>query len=47
MEERLAVLCVDFEAEKEVFVGGEGDASPASLDEDREEGGDEACTTQI
>ena len=42
MEERLAVLCVDFEAEKEVFVGGEGDASPASLDEDREEGGEEA-----
>ena len=41
MKESLAVLCVDFEAEKEVFVGGEGDAPSTSLDEDREEGGDE------
>ena len=42
MEESLAVLCVNFEAEKEVFVRSEGDASPTSLDEHREEGGEEA-----
>ena len=41
MEESLAVLCVNFEAEKEVFVRSEGDASPTSLDENREEGGEE------
>ena len=34
---------MNFEAEKEVFVRGEGNSSPASLDEDREEGGYEAC----
>ena len=43
MEESLSILCVNFEAEKEIFVRGEGDSSPASLDEDREEGGYEAC----
>ena len=32
---------MDFEGEKEVFVGSEGHASPTSLDEDWEEGGDE------
>ena len=41
MKESLPVLCVNFEAEKEVFVRSEGDASPTSLDEHREEGGDE------
>ena len=41
MKESLPVLCVNFEAEKEVFVRSEGDASPTSLDEHREERGDE------
>ena len=43
MKESLSILCVNFEAEKEIFVWGERNSSPASLDEDREEGGYEAC----